>query len=310
MMSIEINHNVDIKPGYLKLLQKGQLQKRAEAAARHLTDCRLCPHECGINREVSEGFCRAPDKAVVSSSGPHYGEEPPLVGKRGSGTIFFAYCNMRCIFCQNCELSFGGEGESVSNSDLAEIMLELQNFYGCHNINFVTPTHFVPNILEALVTAGEGGLSIPLVYNCAGYEKLETLQLLDGVIDIYMPDFKYDLASRAQAYSKVKNYPAMVHKALKEMDRQVAGIKTDKEGIAYRGLIIRHLMMPEGIADTKKILEFIKQELSPDCVINLMDQYYPAHEAHKHKELSRSLTLQEYQEAFQYAVKLGLNLIQ
>lgn len=302
--------NPDIKPGFLKLLKNGQLQKRAETAAKHLTECYLCPHECGINREVSKGFCRAPDKAVVSSSGPHSGEEPPLVGERGSGTIFFAYCNMRCVFCQNCELSFGGEGETVSNSDLAEIMLELQNFYGCHNINFVTPTHFVPNILKALVIAGQEGLSIPLVYNCAGYEKIETLQLLDGVIDIYMPDFKYDIASRGQNYSGVNDYPTAVQKALKEMDRQVGGIKTDQEGIAYRGLIIRHLIMPDGIADTKKILEFIEEELSPDCLVNLMEQYYPAHEAYKYKELSRRVTRGEYKEALQYANKLGLNLIQ
>lgn len=309
-MSIDFNQTVNVKPGYLKLLKKGELQKRAEAAAKHLTDCHLCPHECGINREVTEGFCRAPKEAIISSSGPHFGEEPPLVGKRGSGTIFFAYCNMRCVFCQNCELSFGGEGESVSNSDLAEIMLELQNFYACHNINFVTPTHFVPNILKALVIAGEKGLSLPLVYNCAGYEKMETLQLLDGVIDIYMPDFKYDLASKAQAYSGVKNYPVVVQEALKEMDRQVGGIKTDKNGIAYQGLLIRHLMMPGGIEDTKKILKFVKEELSPDCLINLMDQYYPAHEAYKYEELSRRLTRQEFKEAFQYADKLGLNLVQ
>lgn len=309
-MNVDINQNVDIKPEYLKLLTNGELKKRAEAVTKHLSECNLCPHECGINREVTKGFCRAPKEAIVSSSGPHFGEEPPLVGKRGSGTIFFAYCNMRCVFCQNCELSFGGEGEPVSNSDLADIMLELQNFYGCHNINFVTPTHFVPNILEALVIAGEAGLSIPLVYNCAGYEKLETLQLLDGVIDIYMPDFKYDLSSRAKTYSGVKNYPFVVKKALIEMDRQVGGIKTDKNGIAYRGLIIRHLMMPGGIEDTRKILKFIKEELSPDCLINLMDQYYPAYEAHKYEELSRRLTRQEYKEAFQYANKLGLNIVQ
>jgi putative pyruvate formate lyase activating enzyme len=245
---------------------------------------------------------------VVSSYGPHFGEEAPLVGHKGSGTIFFGYCNMRCVFCQNCELSFGGEGEIITNEELAEMMLKLQNYYRCHNINFVTPTHFVPNILEALLLAAEKGLALPLVYNCGGYERLETLAMLDGIIDIYMPDFKYHLAERGQKYSQAKDYPDRVKMALKEMDRQVGGLKLDAEGIAYRGMIIRHLVMPGGLEDTKEVLRFIKEELSPDCLVNLMDQYYPSHQAHQYQEISRRLTRKEFQEALQLAEKLGLRL--
>ncbi|MBF7083235.1 4Fe-4S cluster-binding domain-containing protein [Desulfallas sp. Bu1-1] len=296
------------EPGYRKILASGILKDKVEKAQKHLTNCNLCPHNCSINRKERVGFCRAADKVVLSSYGPHMGEEPPLVGRNGSGTIFFGYCNMRCVFCQNCELSFGGEGELISNEELAEIMLELQNFYKCHNINFVTPTHFVPNILEAVLLAADRGLMLPLVYNCGGYEKIETLFLLEDVIDIYMPDFKYHLAERGQKYSGVKNYPEMVKKALKEMDRQVGGLKTDERGIAYRGLIIRHLMMPGGLEDTKQILKFIKDELSPDCMVNLMDQYYPAHRAYKYEEIARRLSDNEYKKALEYAKTLGLNL--
>ncbi|MBO8129241.1 MAG: 4Fe-4S cluster-binding domain-containing protein [Peptococcaceae bacterium] len=301
---------VNYEPSYRKLLAGGELENRVKEARKHLTECNLCPHECGVNRRRELGFCRAADKALVSSYGPHFGEEPPLVGRNGSGTIFFGYCNMRCVFCQNCELSFGGEGEIISNEKLAEIMLRLQNYYRCHNINLVTPTHFVASILEALLLAAEKGLALPLVYNCGGYEKMETLALLDSVVDIYMPDFKYHLAERGQRYSKVRNYPEIVKKALKEMNRQVGGLKTDEQGVAYRGLIIRHLMMPGGLEDTKEVLKFIKEELSPDCLVNLMDQYYPAHQAFEYQEIARRLTHKEYTEALQFARQLGLRLAQ
>ncbi len=299
---------VDHQPGYCKLLANGKLSEKVKEAKNHLTQCNLCPHECGVNRAEKLGFCRASDQVLISSYGPHFGEEAVLVGKNGSGTIFFGYCNMQCVFCQNCEVSFGGEGDTVSNADLARIMLTLQNDYHCHNINLVTPTHFVPNILEALSLAAEEGLTLPLVYNCGGYEKTETLLLLDGVIDIYMPDFKYHFTEWGKKYSKVRDYPQKVKKALKEMDRQVGGLKTDAEGIAYRGLIIRHLMMPGGLRNTKEILKFIKKELSPDCLINLMDQYYPAHQAFEYKELSKTLSPGEYNEALIFAKKLGLRL--
>lgn len=302
------NKEINWRAGYNKLLTAGQLKERIQEAKKHLTECNLCPHKCGVNRRKELGFCHATDKVVVSSYGPHFGEEPQLVGKNGSGTIFFGYCNMRCVFCQNCELSFGGEGQILSNKDLAQIMLKLQNNYQCHNINLVTPTHFVPNILEALFMAAKKGLTLPLVYNCGGYENTHTLKLLEGVIDIYMPDFKYHLAQRGEKYSKVKDYPEQVKAALKEMDRQVGGLKTDKRGIACRGLIIRHLMMPEGLKDTKAILRFIKDELASDCLVNLMDQYYPAHQAFKYPEIAKKLSTKEFKEALLFAQELGLRL--
>jgi putative pyruvate formate lyase activating enzyme len=296
------------KPGYIKLFKRGELDKKVTEAKKHLTECNLCPHECGVNRKEKLGFCRAKDQVVVASYGPHFGEEAPLVGQNGSGTIFFGYCNMRCVFCQNCELSFGGEGKVISNEELAKIMLKLQNRYHCHNINLVTPTHFVPNILEALHFAVGEGLTLPLVYNCGGYERMETLALLAGIIDIYMPDFKYNLPERGEKYSKVKSYPEKVKNALKEMDRQVGGLKLDEDGIAYQGLLIRHLVMPGGLEDTIKILQFIREELSADCLVNLMDQYYPAHQAYEYKEISKRLSSYEYKEALDFAKKLGLRL--
>lgn len=295
-------------PGYLRLLASGKLRTRVTEARKHLNECNLCPHGCGINRKEKTGFCRASDQVIVASYGPHFGEESVLVGTRGSGTIFFAYCNMSCVFCQNCELSFGGEGERLSNEALAGIMLRLQSVYHCHNVNLVTPTHFVPNILEALALAAEQGFNLPLVYNCGGYERLKTLHLLEDVVDIYMPDFKYHYTARGERYSKVKDYPERVKQALKEMDRQVGGLKTDAAGVAYRGLIIRHLVMPGGLEDTKEVLRFIRQELPTDCLVNLMAQYYPAHQAFKYEEIGRRLTPKEYREALTFARELGLRL--
>lgn len=295
-------------PCYLGLLESGELKEKAQEAKKRLEKCNLCPHYCQINRKKAVGFCRAGDEAIISSYGPHFGEEKPLVGTNGSGTIFFAYCNMRCVFCQNCEISFGGEGETVTSEDLAAMMLELQNIYRCHNINLVTPTHFVPSILEALVMAAEEGLQLPLVYNCGGYENRETLALLDGIIDIYMPDFKYDLTAWGSKYSGVKDYPRKVKTALREMDRQVGGLKTDRRGIAYRGLLIRHLMLPGGLENTKGVLKFIREELSPDCLVNLMDQYYPAHQAFDYEELAGTLRPKDYRAAYSFARELGLRL--
>ena len=215
---------------------------------------------------------------------------------------------MRCVFCQNCELSSGGEGEVISNQALAKLLLSLQNNYHCHNINLVTPTHFVPNILEAVYLAAEKGLHLPLVYNCGGYETIETLRLLAGIIDIYMPDFKYQFEEMGQKYSKVKNYPENVQKTLKEMDRQVGGLQTDARGIALQGLIIRHLIMPGSLDNTKEVLRFIKEELAPECLVNLMAQYYPAHEACKYEELAHRVSPEEYKEALLFARQLGLRL--
>lgn len=296
------------KANYVLLFREGILQERVDLANRQFQNCTLCPHECGVNREIETGFCRAANKVVVSSYGPHFGEEAELVGTHGSGTIFFGYCNMRCAFCQNFELSFSGEGEIVTNEMLAEIMVKLQEDYHCHNVNLVTPTHYVPNILEALAIAAEQGLTIPLVYNCAGYEKLETLRLLEGVIDIYMPDFKYNFKERAQKYSKVKDYPDYVKSSLKEMFRQVGGLKTDDRGIAYKGLIVRHLMMPAGLDETMEVIKFISEELSNDCLINIMDQYYPAHNAYKFEELTQRINKKDWQKAVSYAKELGLRI--
>ena len=297
----------EYKPSYLKLYSSGELEARVAEAHKHLTDCRLCPHLCGVNRQEKKGFCRAPEQAVVASFGPHFGEEAPLVGRHGSGTIFFGFCNLRCVFCQNCELSFRGEGQQVSDEELAGIMVKLQEAYRCHNINFVSPTHFVPNILGALLIAVGKGLSIPLVYNCGGYENIDILRLLDGIVDIYMPDFKYSLGERGAKYSGVRNYPEMVMSSLQEMDRQVGGLKTEQD-IAYRGLIIRHLVMPGGLEDTKQILRFISEHLSQDCLVNVMDQYHPEHLAFKYPELSKRLAKEDFREAYTYAQRLGLRL--
>ncbi len=299
---------VGFKPSYLPLLENGQLYKKVETAKSHLTKCKLCPHECGVNRKKELGICRSTDRAIVSSYGPHLGEETPLVGRRGSGTIFFGYCNMQCVFCQNHDLSFGGAGRIVSNEELAQMMLMIQNRYNCHNINLVTPTHFVASILEAVYIAAEKGLNLPIVYNSGGYERLETLKILEDVVDIYMPDFKYCSTERGLRYSGVKDYPQIAKLAIKEMDRQVGGLKIDKRGIAYRGLLIRHLVLPNGIEDTKEVLKFISQELSPDCLVNLMDQYRPAHRAFEYDELSRSLKWGEYKKAHTFAKDLGLRL--
>ena len=223
---------------YLKTLEKGKLLEKVEEAKRHITNCELCPHKCGVNRIEEVGICKANDRAIVSSYGPHLGEERVLVGQRGSGTIFFGYCNLSCVYCQNYQISVCGEGDTVSNERLAQMMLALQNDYGCHNINLVTPTHFVPNILDAIYIAAQSGLKIPIVYNCGGYESVETLKLLEGVIDIYMPDFKYSSAEFGERYSKVKDYPKRAKESLKEMDRQVGGLKVDSKNIAYHGRTI------------------------------------------------------------------------
>lgn len=296
------------EPSYINLLQQGILLDKVNQAKKHYKHCNLCPHECSVDRTKNRGFCQAADKAIVSSFGPHFGEESVLVGKNGSGTIFFGYCNMRCVFCQNFELSFGGAGTAISNEELSEMMLSIQNCYECHNINLVSPTHFVPNIIEAVYLASQKGLHLPLVYNCGGYEKIETLKLLDEVVDIYMPDFKYSTAERGKKYSQAADYPHKVKLALKEMHRQVGGLRVDEKGLAYRGLLIRHLVLPGGLEDTKAVLRFIKEELSPDCLVNLMSQYYPSNRAFEYPEIAKRLSVLEYREAENLAQKLGLRL--
>ncbi len=294
------------EPAYLELYRRGELQERARILKERLSSCDLCPHECGVNRLKGEkGFCRVLDRPVVSSYGPHFGEEQPLVGYGGSGTIFFTFCNMACVYCQNWEISHLGEGEEVSSEELARMMLALQA-RGCHNINFVTPTHQVAFIVEALVMAVEKGLRLPLVYNCGGYEKVETLKILEGVIDIYMPDFKYWDEKIALKLSKVPRYPQVARAAIKEMHRQVGDLVLDDEFIARRGLLIRHLVLPGGLAGTKEILKWIAEEISPNTYVNIMDQYYPCGEAWKYPPLDRRLTKEEYEEALRWAQEVGL----
>jgi len=293
-------------PAYLELHHRGELEQRAKAAERLLEPCRVCPRECLAQRlQGKTGVCGVADQAMVSSYGPHFGEERPLVGSGGSGTIFLAHCNLCCVFCQNFEISQQDEGRIVSARELAGMMLELQRM-GCHNINFVTPTHQVPQILRALPIALNGGLRVPLVYNCGGYESLETLRLLNGVVDIYMPDFKYADAAVAKRYSKVENYPEVARVAFREMHRQVGDLTMDGRGIARRGLLVRHLVLPNDLAGTGEVVRFLA-DLSKDTYVNIMDQYKPCYRAHEYPPLTRRPTREEFEEALRLARKAGLH---
>ncbi len=293
-------------PAYLELHQTGELQQRAKAAERLLEPCRVCPRECLAQRLQGEtGVCGVAENAMISSYGQHYGEERPLVGTGGSGTIFLAHCNLCCVFCQNYEISQEGEGQVVPVRRLAEMMLDLQRM-GCHNINFVTPTHQVPQILRALPLAVEGGLQVPLVYNCGGYESLETLRILDGVFDIYMPDFKYGDSEAAKRYSNAENYPEVAKAAFQEMHRQVGDLTLDRQGIARRGLLVRHLVLPNNLAGTGEVVRFLA-ELSEDTYVNIMAQYRPCYRAHEYPPLARRPTRAEYEEALQQARAAGLH---
>lgn len=282
------------------------LKERKDIAYSYLESCRLCPRMCGVNRLKGEkGICGVDARLWVSSYGPHYGEEPPLSGTNGSGTIFFTYCNLKCIYCQNYAISQLGDGEIVSEKDLANMMLYLER-QGCHNINLVTPTHFVPQILSALVIAVEKGLSIPIVYNTSGYENLEILRLLEGIVDIYLPDMRYSSQEYAMKYSSAPRYPEINKLAVKEMFRQVGNLVLDKYGVARKGLIIRHLVMPEDISGTEEILRFIAEEISRDTYISLMAQYRPSYRAVDIPPLNRRITREEYKKALEIAKKLGL----
>lgn len=282
---------------YLNLYRSGELRRRADELRKHIDRCSLCPWECGALRlEGERGKCGAGDRVEISGYGPHFGEEPPLVGRGGSGTIFFSFCSLRCVFCQNYETSRGRERYEVSTGELAEIMLELQK-RGCVNINLVTPSHFVYQIIEALEAACGLGLQIPLVYNCSGYEKLDILRNLHGIVDIYLPDIKYADAEIAKKYSGIEDYPRVAKAALKEMHRQVGDLVLDRNGVAVRGLLIRHLVMPGGLAGTANLMEFIAREISPTSWINIMDQYYPTYLAYRYPEISRRISREEFKEA-------------
>jgi putative pyruvate formate lyase activating enzyme len=292
---------------YLELYHSGKLAERVEAARALLMNCQVCPHNCGINRLADEtGKCHTGKFAIVSSYGPHFGEEAPLVGKHGSGTIFFTNCNLKCLFCQNYSISQLGDGNKVTDEELARMMLSLQA-RGCHNINLVSPTHVVPQILKGLEIAINLGLRLPLVYNSGGYDSAETLGILDGIIDIYMPDMKYSDEKIAEELSGIKNYLSINQAALKEMHRQVGDLKIDEDGIAIHGLLIRHLVLPNGLAGTKGIMKFIAEDISPNSYINVMAQYHPCHKAFQVPQLARPLSKQEFIEAIELAKESGLN---
>jgi putative pyruvate formate lyase activating enzyme len=280
--------------------------ERIDQLNKRLTSCRLCPHHCGVNRRAGQlGKCRAGTDLYISSANVHFGEEPPLSGTKGSGTIFFTHCNLACVFCQNYPISQLGNGNRSSVDELAATMLRLQQ-QGVHNINFVTPSHVVPQIVEAVHLARAKGLVIPLVYNCGGYEEVETLQLLDGIIDIYLPDAKYSDSALAEKYSSATDYWEINQKALREMYRQVGKLSIDDNGIARSGLLIRHLILPNNIAGSREVLEFIAHELSPKTYISLMAQYHPAHKSGQYPELSRRITSEEYEEILSHMGRLGL----
>jgi len=297
-----------MNPAYLDLYRSGELQQRAARLTARLAACDLCPRNCGVNRlSEEEGFCHSGALPMVSSLCAHLGEEPVLSGKRGSGTIFFSNCNLRCVFCQNFQISqnpAGQKSSAVSIQTLAKHMLDLQQ-QGCHNINLVSPTHFIAQILEALSLAVAGGLCLPLVYNTNAYDRLDVLRELDGVVDIYLPDIKYADENMAIKYSGARGYPKTARLAIREMWRQVGALVTDGEGIAERGLIVRHLILPEGVSGTQPSLNWLA-ELSPEVTLSLMSQYYPAYRAGRYAALGRPITPAEHEEALRFLEEAGL----
>ncbi len=297
-----------MKIPYIKLHESGVLEERIEKATRLLNSCCLCPHRCKVNRlEDEKGKCGTGRTAFVASFSPHFGEESPLVGSHGSGTIFFEQCNLLCLFCQNYDISHSNEKDTnpVTKEQLAEIMVALQN-RGCHNINFVTPSHVVPQILEALPIAISKGLRVPLVYNSGGYDAVSTLKLLHGIFDIYMPDFKFWSTTSAKRYTNAPDYREKAQKALKEMHRQVGDLVINQEGIAQQGLLIRHLVMPGCLDETKHILEFIANEISTNSYVNIMDQYHPCWNAVDEPPINRTLSPDEFNQALEHAQQAGL----
>jgi putative pyruvate formate lyase activating enzyme len=301
---------VSSRPAYLSL-SAHELRDRAQAAVAALADCRLCPRDCGVNRLTNAwSACKTGRHAVVSSWFPHFGEEDCLRGWNGSGTIFFGHCNLRCVFCQNFDISQDikpGAEPGSSPAEVASMMLELQQ-RGCHNINFVTPEHVVAQILEALVEAVDRGLRLPLVYNTSAYDALHSLELMNGIVDIYMPDFKYWSTEASARYMKAADYPEAARRAIKAMHAQVGPLVLDENGLAQRGVLIRHLVMPGGLDETRRILEWIAGELGPETYVNLMDQYSPAGKVsgESYQEINRRLTSSELREAQQIAADLGL----
>jgi putative pyruvate formate lyase activating enzyme len=295
-----------MKPSYIALYRSGAFQERINKALERMEHCDLCPRKCGVNRLAGEkGFCRAGRKIKIASYNAHFGEEAPLVGRFGSGTIFLSQCNLLCKFCQNYDISHLAEGWEVNPDQAASMMLDLAE-RGCHNINFVTPSHMVPQILEAVSPAIEAGLRIPLVYNSSGYDRKETLELLDGIVDIYMPDFKFWHAKWSERYCAAPDYPGVAREAVREMHRQVGDLVINEDGVATRGLLVRHLVMPHGVAGTEEIVTFLAKEISSHTYTNIMDQYRPCGVADKDTLINRRLSAREFQDALDAARTAGL----
>jgi putative pyruvate formate lyase activating enzyme len=294
-------------PVFLTLIAQGLLEERVQQAYQHLANCDVCPLECGVNRLKGElGICQTGEFPRVSSFFPHHGEEGPISGNQGSGTIFFSRCNLQCVYCQNADISQRLAGSEVHPEELAKMMLDLQSA-GCHNINFVSPSHIVPQILAGVHLAAQSGLKIPLIYNTGGYDSITMLSLLDGVVDIYMPDMKYGSELTAWKYSRVKNYPEVNQRAVLEMQRQGGDLKLDEQDIAYRGLLVRHLVLPKGLAGSETILKFLAEKVSKQVYLNILDQYHPAYKAGEYTELNRRVRIEEYQAVIAIARRLGLN---
>jgi len=299
-----------IEPSYLRLYRTGDLKARADQALALMAPCRACPRACGIDRLAGEtGYCRTGRMAKIASYNAHFGEEAPLVGSHGSGTLFFSSCNLLCSFCQNFEISHLNEGIEVSADQLAGMMIDLMD-RGCHNINLVTPTHVAPQFLEALDIAAANGLRIPIVYNSSGYDRVETLRLLEGIVDIYMPDFKFWEDRWGERFCHAPDYPRTAMEAVREMHRQVGDLVMDGQGVAVRGLLVRHLVMPNGVAGTAAVMRFLAEEISPNTYVNVMDQYRPCGGADADPVISRRLTVQEYREAVAAARKAGLHRLE
>jgi len=299
-----------IEPGYIALYKSGELERRTRALEARLASCNICPRECGVNRLDGEtGSCHSAYQPIVSSYCAHHGEEPVLSGIRGSGTVFFGNCNMRCVYCQNYQISQDYEAQQdyeVDTRILAERMLYLQDDLKCHNINLVTPSHFVPQIVRAVLEAVPMGLHLPLVYNTSSYDSLETLQELDGIMNIYLADLRYASNEMGQKYSQVYHYADNSRTAIKEMYRQVGNLEVDDHGIARKGLIIRHLVLPNDIAGSEESLNWLAKEISPEVAVGIMSQYHPAHRAFNYKELSRRVSPEEYNMVVRLVERLGM----
>ena len=301
-------HTGSWRPAYFDLEEKGRFAQRIRDAYAMFEKCELCPRRCGVNRAKGEtGVCRATDQVVVYSRQPHFGEELPLVGRHGSGTIFFSNCNLRCVFCQNWPIAHEGRGTTVSDEMLAEMMIQIQNM-GCHNINVVTPTHVMPNILNATRIAMKKGLRLPICYNTGGYERTEAVRMLDGIVDIYLPDLKFmDPGNAARFAGDARDYPENARAAIIEMNRQVGDTRVNPQGVATRGLMIRHLVMPNRVAGTREFVQWVSENLPPETYINIMSQYRVEHRAFEYPEIARAITPEEYVEAIDWAKSAGLS---